>query len=307
MDPDCSQIPSFEPENGHRARLLVLLILVFTLVALWTVSPDAVRAAINRMELLLGRTAHAAAAPPSASTEELEAKLMTMTAQGQAELLISEAVDRHPGALELLNARTDLWRGNLQKTPRLENLLQSAWNSDDLEVRRASLEIYLDIYDIEKNPESVSTLERRIADEPGARPWALWMLGALGNRGIERIGVLREELDYLHDPNTETRMWAVEALATLGTDDAIDPLLDALRNDPALPVRERAACGLAQAGLFTSEQRRTAVPRLLDLAEDPALDTTTRNWVFHALQDITGGNRGTDAHAWRQWWQQHGQ
>ena len=306
MDPCSSRTPSVEPEHGHRARLLVLLILVFTLVALWTIRPDAVRAAIERMESLLGRTAHAAAAPPAPSADELEARLTAMTPQGQAELLVSEAAGHRPGALDLLNARTEIWRGHLQETSRLKGLLQSAWNSDDLQVRSASLEVYLDIYDIQKNSESVSTLERRIADEPGARPWALWMLGALGNRGIEPIGVLREELEYVHDPDTETRTWAIEGLATLGTDGAIDPLLDALRSDPAPVVRERAACGLAQSGMFTREQRRMAVPRLLDLAGDPALDSTTRNWVFRALQDITAGNQGSNAHAWREWWQQHG-
>jgi len=307
MGPSSTQIPSIEPEHGHRARLLFLVILVFTLVALWTISPHAVRAALDRMESLLGHTAHAAASPPASTPADLEARLTAMTAQGQAELLVAEAVNHHPGALDLLNSRTDFWRGNLQETPHLKDLLQSAWNSDDLQVRGASLEVYLDIYDIQKNSESVSTLERRIADEPAARPWALWMLGALGNRGIEPIGVLREALSYVHDPNAETRMWAVEALATLGTDDAIDPLLDALRNDPAPMVREQAACGLAQSGMFTREQRRMAVPRLLEFAEDPALDSTTRNWVFRALQDITAGNQGSNAHAWRQWWQQHGQ
>jgi len=307
MDTSSSQIPPIEHEHGHRARLLVLLILVFTLVALWTISPHAVRAAVDRMDSLLGHTAHPVASPPASTPGNLEAKLTAMTVQRQAELLVSAAVNHHPGALDLLNSRTDLWRGNLQETPHLKDVLQSAWNSDDLQVRSASLEVYLDLYDIQKNSESVSTLERRIADEPAARPWALWMLGALGNRGIEPIGVLREELSYVHDPATETRMWAVEALATLGTDDAIDPLLDALRNDPAPMVREQAACGLAQSGMFTREQRRMAVPRLLEFAEDPALDANTRNWVFRALQDITGGNQGSNAHAWRQWWQQHGQ
>ena len=307
MDPYSPQTRSTDPEHRRRARLLVLMILVSGLVALWTIRPDAVRAAVDRMESLLVHRSSAAEPPPAPSTADLEAKLAPLTAQAQAELLLSEVVNHRPGALRLLADRTDAWRGILQETPRLKQLLESAWNSSDLEVRGASLEINLDIYDLEKNTTSVSMLEQRVAEEPGARPWALWMLGALGNRGIEPIGVLREELNYVNDPDAETRAWAVEGLATLGTTDAIDPLLDALRNDPSAMVRERAACGLGEAGMFTRDQRRTAVPRLLDIAEDKGLDPTTRGWVFHALQDITGANQGTNAQAWRQWWQQHGQ
>ena len=65
-------------------------------------------------------------------------------------------------------------------------------------------------------------------------------------------------------------------------------------------IRERAACGLAQSGMFSREQRLTAVPRLLDYAEDGALDAETRKWVFQALRDITGQTLPHDAAAWRQ-------
>lgn len=298
--------PTLAPDTRRTARVLILVILAFVLVALWTIRPNAVRAAVDRMESLIGRSSDAAVEQPAPSTADLEAKLGVMTPQGQAELLLSEAVNRRPGALDLLIARTGLWRGNLQETPHLKQLLESAWNSDDLQVRGASLEISLDIYDIEKTSASVSMLERRVADDPAARPWALWMLGALGNRGVEPIGVLLEELKYVKDPNQETRMWAVEGLATLGSSDSIEPLLNALRHDPSPAVRERAACDLGQAGMFTAAQRRAAVPHLLDMAEDSGLDPTTRGWVFHALQDITGTSQGANVQAWREWWQQHG-
>jgi hypothetical protein len=307
MDSYLPQFPAPTPDNRGNARKLVLLILVFVLLGLCTIRPHAVRAAVDRMESLLGHKRDAPAAPAGPSLADLETKLAPMTPQGQAELLLSEAVNHRPGALDLLAARTDGWRGNLQETPRLTQLLQAAWNSSDLQVRAASLELQLDINDIRKDSSSVSTLEERVAEDPEARPWALMMLAILGNRGVEPIGVLREELNYVNDPDAETRAWAVEALATLGTNEAVDPLLDALRNDPSPTVRERAACGLAEAGMFTREQRRTAVPRLLDLAEDPALDAGTRNWVFRALQDITGAGKGSDAQAWRKWWQQRSQ
>ena len=65
---------------------------------------------------------------------------------------------------------------------------------------------------------------------------------------------------------------------------------------------ERAACGLAQSGMLSERQRRTAVPRLLEFAEDLSLDGETRKWVFQALRDITGQTLAHDASAWRRWY-----
>ena len=95
-------------------------------------------------------------------------------------------------------------------------------------------------------------------------------------------------LGSVQDDNVNIRYWAVEGLAYLGTDEVIAPLLDTFRNDPSPMIRERAACGLAQSGMLSERQRRTAVPRLLDFADDAALDAETRKWVFQALRDITG-------------------
>jgi hypothetical protein len=44
---------------------------------------------------------------------------------------------------------------------------------------------------------------------------------------------------------------------------------------------------------------------LLDMAEDGGLDEGTRGMVYHALQDITGTNLGSDPQAWRRWWNEH--
>jgi hypothetical protein len=88
----------------------------------------------------------------------------------------------------------------------------------------------------------------------------------------------------------------------LATDEVINPLLEVFHNDPSRMIRERAACGLAQSGMLSERQRRTAVPRLLDFAEDNSLDSETRNWVFQALRDITGQSLPHDASAWREWY-----
>ena len=74
-------------------------------------------------------------------------------------------------------------------------------------------------------------------------------------------------LGSIHDENVNIRYWAVEGLAYLATDAAIAPLLDVFHDDPSPMIRERAACGLAQSGMFSAAQRLTAVPRLLDFAE----------------------------------------
>src|SRR5208282_2812008 len=255
---------------------------------------------------MMGRKSDAAPAVPAKVPRRAQGLLDAMTPQAQAELLLDESIHNEEGALEDLYARAGGWREYVQMTPKLSQELDAALNANDLQVRAAALDIYLAVYDVEKQSASVSMLDQRISAEPEARPWALFSLGALGNRGIEPIGVFRKLSDYTHDPNADTRAWTMESLAILGTNEALDPLLDALRNDPSPLVRDRAACGLAQSGMFTREQRRSAVPRLLDIAEDPALDATSRGYVFHALQDITGGNAGSDAKAWRRWWQQHG-
>ena len=94
----------------------------------------------------------------------------------------------------------------------------------------------------------------------------------------------------------------MEGLAYLGTDETIAPLLDALRDDPSPLIRERAACGLAQSGMLSERQRRRAVPQLLELTTDGALDDETRKWVFQALRDITGQTLGHDSEAWKRWY-----
>src|SRR6266568_6131821 len=84
----------------------------------------------------------------------------------------------------------------------------------------------------------------------------------------------------IHDSNENIRYWAVAGLAYLGADETITPLLQVFHDDPSSNIRERAACGLAQSGMLNEKQRRTAVPKLLDFAEDPSLDATTCTWVF---------------------------
>jgi HEAT repeat protein len=123
----------------------------------------------------------------------------------------------------------------------------------------------------------------------------------VGNSGVDQQRVLEILLASTGDEKVNIRPWAVEGLAYLAVDAAIEPLLDIFHDDPSPLIRERAACGLAQSGMFSAWQRRTAVPRLLDFAIDGALDAETRTWVFQALRDITGQTLPHDAGRWRAW------
>jgi HEAT repeats len=222
--------------------------------------------------------------------------------QEQAEYLLQRAIARDPESIELIGKNIDAWRGRVQNTDRLFDLIHGALNSDDLRVRSSALEIDLVANNLSKSPQSVAHLVQELRNDPSERSSILWQLGALGNRGVEPDLVLAQLLNYVHDRNEETRYWAVEGLAMLGTDAAIDPLLDRFAHDPSAKVRKRAGCNLAKSGMLTKQQRLAAVPNLLNTFDDDALDSTTRGWVYGALRLITGAELGNDANAWRKWW-----
>jgi HEAT repeat protein len=94
----------------------------------------------------------------------------------------------------------------------------------------------------------------------------------------------------------------VEGLAYLATDGTIDPLLQVFHDDASAMIRERAACGLSQSGMLSETQRRKAVPRLIDFADDASLNPETQKWIYQALRDITGQTLPHNAAAWRSWY-----
>jgi len=222
--------------------------------------------------------------------------------QSQAEQLLERAIARDFESLDALNQKLPLWRGHLRNTDHLYDLIHTALNSDDMRVRASAIETDLVASNIDKTPDSVARLVQQLHAEPDDRTLALWQLGALGSRGIEQKLVLAQLLHYVHDRNEVTRYWAVEGLALLGTDETVDPLLERFAHDSSARVRKRAGCNLAKTGMLTKEQRLAAVPNLLNMFDDDALDATTRSWVYGALRLITGAQLGNDSNAWRQWW-----
>lgn len=225
--------------------------------------------------------------------------------QQQAERLLELAIQSPDPSVDLIQKNLESWRGHLDDTNHLFHLVLAALEADDARVRTAALEVDLAANNLTKSTQSVARLLHQIHNDSGGRFLALWRLGALGNRGVEPNTVLSTLVHYAHDASQQTRFWAVEGLAMMGTEESIDPLLSILVEDPAPEIRERAACNLARSGMLTTELRLSAVPHLLNLLDDDSLDDATLDLVYSALQVITGASLGKDANAWREWWAHH--
>jgi HEAT repeat protein len=263
------------------------------------------------------------------SAELSETDLDHQTPQEQAELLLERAVSHSEGDPNLIEAqiesRSDAWRGQLQWDAQLGDLTTVALNSDDLSVRASAIEVQLAAYGLTKTDSTVDAMTRQ-ADSRDHRQkiWALWALGLLGNRGVEPDRIVQVLAAHLKDSGSisdgdkrkgqknkedknkeaeDTRRWAVEGLALVGTTPTITPLLEAMRNDPSPIVREHAACSLAASGMLSPQRRLIAVPQLIDYSADPALDAQTRSWAFRALADITKQPLPNDPAAWRNWYE----
>ena len=228
--------------------------------------------------------------------------LATQPPQVQAEFLLGAAVNHDHGATDMINKMLEGWHGKLHFTQKFDDLSMTALYSNDLRVRAAAIEINLAVYNLSKTEEAADRLMASAEKSPAYRPYATWELGMLANRGVVPERIHEFLRGYLHDPNEKTRHWTVEGLAHFGTDDTIKDFLDVFRNDPSLEVRERAGCSLAKSGMLTREQRMLAVPGLIELGEDPALDSTTRSWAYQALREITNEHLGNDPAAWRNWY-----
>jgi hypothetical protein len=226
-----------------------------------------------------------------------------MRPQQQAELLLRLAMANSDGATDQIFSRVDGWRGKL-KWAELAPLFTAALNSKDLRVREAGIEVELAAYGLRKSPSSVDSLVVEAGSSNHAEKiWALWALGLMANRGIKADLVVETLISHLKDSDPDSRRWTVEALALVGADSTIVPLLQTMHDDPSPLVRERAACSLAESGMLTHEQRLTAVPQLLSYSDEPSLDAQTHAWAFQALHDITRQQLPNDPAAWRNWYQ----
>ena len=266
-----------------------------------------------------GKTAGLFASRPNAelSAELSETSLDRQRPQKQAELLLERAVSHSDGDPNLIEAqiesRIDAWRGQLQWDEQLGDLTTVALNSNDQSVRASAIEVQLAAYGLTKTESTVDALARQADSRDHQKKiWALWALGLLGNRGVEPEHVVQVLAAHLKDSGKDkrkekeeedSRRWAVEGLALVGTTPTIAPLLEAMHNDPSPTVREHAACSLAASGMLSPKQRLIAVPQLINYSADPALDAQTRSWAFRALGDITKQHLPNDSEAWRNWYE----
>lgn len=235
---------------------------------------------------------------------EDSAQIDRMKAQRQAETLLEQAVAHSPGAVEQISARVNQWHGRVQWTSQIQSLTTAALNSDDMRVRESGVEVELAAYGLSKNSESLAyVLQNANSPDHAKKIWGLWALGLMANRGVEPNEAVETLKAHLDDADVDSRRWAVAGLALAATDDALASLLKTMHDDASPAVRENAACGVAQSGMFSHEQRMSAVPKLLEYSDDPALDSATHAWAFHALSDITHQHVPNDANAWRQWYQ----
>jgi len=262
------------------------------------------------LDIITGHNLPAQGAPVAATHAKLSEHereyIEKLPPQQQAEQLLQAAINHDEGATNMIMDKLAGWTGHLSKTKTLETLEQTALYSNDLRVRAAMIEVDLVAYKVEKSSEAAGRLMEDGRQTPANRPFDAWVLGMLANRGVETERIHELLRVWSHDPAEQTRFWAVEGLAHLGTDDTIPEFIDVLRNDPAMDVRERGGCSLAKSGMLTREQRMKAVPGLIELAADPAVDDTTRGWAFQALREIANEPLGNDVSAWRNWFSAHG-
>ncbi|HXM68025.1 MAG TPA: HEAT repeat domain-containing protein [Candidatus Acidoferrum sp.] len=258
----------------------------------------------------IGSTSAPKKNPAVSSARFSERELEREKPQKQAEILLGRAVSRSGGANAEIQAHVEGWRGRLNWNPQLSQLTTVALNSNDQDVRTSGIEVQLAAYGLSKSDSTAEHLLLEANSSDHARKiWALWALGLLGNRGVATDRVVQALVGHLKDSgkdSEDSRRWAIEGLALVGTSATIAPLLDSMHNDPSPLVRERAACSLAESGMLSHEQRLTAVPQLINYSEDPALDAQTHAWAFQALHDITKQHLPNDSAAWRNWYQNSG-
>jgi hypothetical protein len=240
----------------------------------------------------------------TAKLSEVEAEMVAaMAPQGQAERLLQYAISRHVGATDAIKVRVTDWRGVITSTPALETLLDVARNGADLRVRAAAVEIDLAIANVAKTRDQVEAQLQTIDQNPSHARSAIWILGLLGNRGVETARV-HTELRLLSRAQDEmVRFQAIAAIAYLGTDEAVRDLVDAFHHDASFHVRiNGGGCGLAHCGMLTRAQRMLAVPGLLAMVEDTALDPKTLPYGYRALREITDVSLPDNAAQWRSWY-----
>jgi len=237
----------------------------------------------------------------SGNVNEPDGSTIDPTAQEEAEKLLARVAAGDTTAADQVLSESDAWTGKTHRTARTDQLITASLNLGSTHAREAAAQAQLALDGIPRNESGVAMLEQAVGN-PSQRAWALWMLGALGNRGVDPIHTAKIIESYLDDPNVNVRASAVDALSLVGTDETIPMLLDRFRNDPSPIVEERAICDIAESGMYTHSQRMAAAASLVGWVDDSLLSAQQRAWTVQALGDISGKNLGTDSAAWKSWY-----
>jgi hypothetical protein len=223
--------------------------------------------------------------------------------QQQAERLLQYAISHHKGATDEIKARVKGWRGVITTTAAMATLLDVARNGADLRVRAAAIEIELAAANMAKTAGQVDVLLARIAESPKDSRWETYMLGLLGNRGVETDRIHSELRTLALNDDHMLRYQAYAAISNLGTDDSVADLVRAFHRDPSRDVQiNGGGCGLAHCGMLTRAQRMMAIPGLLEMVEDKDLDGVIRTYAYRALREITDETLPDDPQKWREWY-----
>ena len=221
--------------------------------------------------------------------------------QAEVEGLLERIAAGDSSATDEALAKSEGWTGQTHRSPKTDQFITVDLNSNDMRAREAAIQTQLAIDGVTKDQTGLHMLKQAAAN-PKQRMWALWMLGALGNRGVDSAQATTIIASYLNDPDVNVRAAAVNGLGLVGTDETIPLMLDRFRNDPSPMVQERAACSIAESGMYTHEQRMVAASNLVGWLDDSLLTTPQRAWTVHALSDISGQNFGQDSAAWHRWY-----
>jgi hypothetical protein len=220
--------------------------------------------------------------------------------QAKVEDLLARAVKGDSAATSAIVSQSGRWTGKLYRTDRADQRLNEALNSHNMQVREAGLRALLAFEGVPKSQTGFEVLSESLGDSE-SRPWHLVLLGMLGHTGVDPAHVAKVVGAYLTDSDAESRARAIDGLAMLATDETIPLLLHQLRNDPSPIVQERAACGLAESGMYTPHQRLEAAGTMVGWINDATLNAQQKTWLMQALRDISGQNFGDNAGAWKKW------
>jgi HEAT repeat protein len=230
-----------------------------------------------------------------------DARAIDPLRQAEIEGLLARVAAGDPAAADQILEQTENWTGQIHRSPRTDQLIATNLNLRDMHAREAAIQAALTLDSIPSNDAGLKMLEEAVGD-PNRRAWALWMVGALGNRGVDPVHTAKIMESYLDDSVVGVRAAAVNGLALLATNETIHMLLDRFRNDPSTIVQERAACALAESGMYTHEQRMVAAATMVGWLNDTLLSPQQRIWAAQALHDISGQNFGADSAAWQRWY-----